>query len=198
MKPSPPRLTIAALIAAIVASAGLPAVTGAQAAPVGTRPTLRVRAVDGSAVRVDGRLDEVDWSTADSIANLTQIEPVEGAEPSGRTAVRVLATADAVIFGIRADDPEPHRITSFSRNRDANLTNEDHIRLVLDTYQDGRSGYVFIVNPHGARFDALVANQGKVRTRSGTASGKPPLRAPPPAGAPRSRCRPAASCSGAG
>ena len=33
--------------------------------------------------------------------------------------------------------------------------------MVLDTYLDGRSGYVFIVNPHGARYDALVANQGE-------------------------------------
>ena len=81
--------------------------------------------------------------------------------PTGRTVVRVLTTADAIIFGIRADDPDAARITSFARNRDASLTSEDHIRLVLDTYLDGRSGYVFIVNPNGARYDALVANQGE-------------------------------------
>jgi len=157
------RAPIAALIAAIVASAGASSALAAQAPSPGAsvRPALRVHQVRTPGVRIDGRLDDADWSVADSIANLTQIEPVEGVAPSGRTVVRVLATEDAVIFGIRADDPEPERITSFSRNRDANLTNEDHIRLVLDTYLDGRSGYVFIVNPHGARFDALVANQGE-------------------------------------
>src|SRR5204863_9222239 len=33
------------------------------------------------------------------------------------------------------------------------------IKIVLDTYLDGRSGYVFAVNPSGSRYDALV-NQG--------------------------------------
>ena len=27
---------------------------------------------------------------------------------------------------------------------------------MLDTSQDGRSGYVFVVNPRGARYDALI------------------------------------------
>jgi hypothetical protein len=124
-----------------------------------SRPALRV--APANAIRVDGVLDESDWSSADSIANLTQIEPVEGQAPTGRTVVRVLTTGDAIVFGIRADDPDAARITSFARNRDASLVNEDHIRVVLDTYLDGRSGYVFIVNPYGARYDALVANQGE-------------------------------------
>jgi hypothetical protein len=101
-------------------------------------------------ISLDGRLDEPAWSTADSIGSLTQIEPVEGAPPAGRTVVRVLADANAIIVGVRADDPEPDRITSFARDRDASLDNEDHIRLVLDTYLDGRSGYVFISMPTGA------------------------------------------------
>jgi hypothetical protein len=65
------------------------------------------------------------------------------------------------VIGVRADDPDPTRITAFARDRDASLANEDHIKLVLDTYLDGRSGYVFMVNPNGARYDALVANQGE-------------------------------------
>jgi len=142
--------------------AQLPAQQDPATARIGTtRPTLRVGAAVSDAIRLDGQLTEPAWMTADSIINLTQIEPVEGSRPTGRTVVRVLVIGDAIVFGIRADDPDASRITSFARNRDASLTNEDHIRLVLDTYLDGRSGYVFIVNPHGARYDALVANQGE-------------------------------------
>ena len=70
------------------------------------------------------------------------------APSTGTTVVWVLATADALIVGIRADDPEPSRITSFARERDASLLNEDHIRLVLDTYLDGgaRRGWHFASN----------------------------------------------------
>ena len=124
------------------------------------RPSLRA-AVVRAAIALDGRLDEREWLQADSIADLTQIEPVQGGKPTGRTVIRVLALPDAVVIGVRADDPDPSRITSFARQRDASLGSEDHIRIVLDTYQDGRSGYVFIVNPGGARYEALIANQGE-------------------------------------
>ncbi len=121
---------------------------------------LRVGVFSG-AIRVDGRLDELAWGIADSITDLVQVEPIEGGPPSGRTVVRVLANADEIIFGVRADDPEPSRLVSFARDRDAVLSNEDHIKIVLDTYRDGRSGYVFAVNPNGARYDALVSGQGE-------------------------------------
>src|SRR5262245_1195659 len=83
------------------------------------RPSLRVSANGRDPISIDGRLDEPAWAHADSIGNLTQIEPVEGRAPTGRTVVRVLTTADAIVFGIRADDPDAAHITSFSRNRDA-------------------------------------------------------------------------------
>ncbi|MEO7962494.1 MAG: DUF5916 domain-containing protein [Gemmatimonadaceae bacterium] len=123
------------------------------------RATLRVSTTRG-AIHLDGRLDEEAWALADSISTLTQTEPNEGIAPSARTVIRVLADGTGLIFGIRADDPDPSRITSFARARDADLTNEDHIKLVLDTYRDGRSGYIFAINPNGARYDALVVNQG--------------------------------------
>jgi hypothetical protein len=136
------------------------AATPANAQQPNDIPSLRVGVATGP-VHIDGHLTESFWARADSIANLTQIEPIERSAPSGRTVVRVVATSDAIIIGIRADDPEPERLRSFARERDAVLTNEDHIKLVLDTYRDGRSGYVFAVNPNGARYDALVANQGE-------------------------------------
>jgi hypothetical protein len=120
--------------------------------------------LDGE-VSLDGLLDERTWEAADSIPNLTAIEPVEGAAPRGRTVVRVLAGPHALVLGIECYDPDPSGIVSFSKARDADLGNEDHVKLVLDTFLDGRSGYVFAVNPSGARYDALVANQGEGEAR---------------------------------
>src|SRR5215218_7995132 len=132
----------------------------AQGASAGARPAVRIREITGS-VRVDGKLAEPAWGTADSIAGLTQVEPTEGGAPAARTIIRVLTTGDALVIGVRADDPEPSPIVSFARQRDAALDSEDHVKVVLDTYMDGRSGYVFTVNPNGARYDALVADQGE-------------------------------------
>lgn len=138
----------------------MPATTAATGRVTTAAPALRAGVLTGP-LRLDGRLDEPAWAAADSITNLTQIEPVEGARPMGRTVVRVLADADAVVIGIRCDDPDPGRLVAFARERDAALASEDHLKIVLDTYRDGRSGYVFAVNPNGARYDALVAGQGE-------------------------------------
>ena len=135
----------------------LPASASGQAdAP---RPRLRGATTD-AAIRLDGRLDEAAWTSADSVL-LTQVEPREGAAPAAPTVVRVVVTRTAIVVGIRADDPEPGRLVAFARQRDAPLGSEDHVKIVFDTYGDGRSGYVFAVNPNGARYDALVTNQGE-------------------------------------
>lgn len=155
------RLSLAGLTAwcVLLGSSKLSAQT-VPASSSSTRPALRASAVTAH-IRIDGVLNEPEWLSSDSISDLTQIEPREGAAPTGRTVVRVIALPDALLIGVRADDPDPARITSFARQRDASLTSEDHIRVVLDTYLDGRSGYVFIVSPNGARYDALIANQGE-------------------------------------
>ncbi|HSL70837.1 MAG TPA: DUF5916 domain-containing protein, partial [Longimicrobiales bacterium] len=122
-------------------------------------PRLRVRLAES--IRLDGRLDEPAWITTDSIGQLTEVEPNEGGTPAARTVVRLLAERGALVVGVRAYDDNPAGIVSQSKDRDAGLGNEDHIRFVLDTFLDGRTGYIFAVNPSGARFDALVADQGE-------------------------------------
>jgi hypothetical protein len=100
-------------------------------------------------IQVDGRLDESDWGRAVPLGPLTTIEPVEGGSPVAATVVRVLADAANLYIGVRALDPEPTGIVSYSKARDSQLRSEDHVKLILDPYLDGRSGYVFAVNPRG-------------------------------------------------
>ena len=123
-------------------------------------PTLRVGALpDG--LRLDGRLDEEAWAAAPAIENLTMVEPREGAVPTLRTEVRVLANRAALVIGVRCFDSSPSEIVSYAVARDSSLGGEDHVRIVLGTFRDGRTGYVFGVNPGGARYDALVASRGE-------------------------------------
>ncbi|TAK35602.1 MAG: hypothetical protein EPO28_14505 [Saprospiraceae bacterium] len=125
-----------------------------------TRPALAVGALAGQ-IRLDGRLDEADWQSAPMTDQLRTTVPVEKGEPSARTEIRVLANEKTVVIGIRCEDAEPQGIVRFSKLRDANLETEDHIRIVLDPFLDGQSGYIFAVNANGARYDALVSNRGE-------------------------------------
>ncbi len=112
-------------------------------------------------LRLDGYLDEPAWAEADAIQGLTMVEPDEGVPASMGTEVRVLVDETALVFGILCRDPEPEQIISWTVARDAGQGGEDHVRIVLGTYRDGRSGYVFSVNPSGARWDGLVTGRGE-------------------------------------
>ncbi len=129
----------------------------AQPAPA---PQLRAGTV-GAAHAIDGRLDEADWASAGVIEAFTQADPREGAPASARTTVRVLAGPKALIIGIDCEQPPAVDVVSFNVRRDAALTQEDHVRLVLGPFMDGRSGYVFAVNPSGARYDGIVNPGGE-------------------------------------
>jgi hypothetical protein len=148
-------LAAVALFLAVVAAAGAQQTPAAAA-----RPELRVTAPQRIDVQLDGVLSETVWETASAIEKLGTVEPEEGGTPAGHTIIKVLANSTEIFIGIHCMDPEPARIVSFSKARDAELEEEDHVLIVLDTFLDGRSGYVFAVNPSGTRFDGLVSGQG--------------------------------------
>ena len=132
----------------------------AQAPSPPPAPAVHAGALDAGH-SIDGRLDEPAWSSAGVIDTLTQAEPRDGEAASARTTIRVLAGAKALVIGIDCEQPPGLPIVSFSVRRDATLTQEDHVRVVLGPFMDGRSGYVFAVNPSGARYDGIINPGGE-------------------------------------
>jgi hypothetical protein len=114
----------------------------------------------GEEIRIDGQLDEAAWDRAEPLSTLRTVEPTQGLAPTLGTEVRIIAAPTAIYVGIRAFDHDPAGIVSYSKARDSDLRSEDHLKILLDPFRDGQSGFVFAVNPAGARYDALVADQG--------------------------------------
>ncbi len=141
----------------VTALAVAPNVTSAQD---NDRPSLPMGTL-AEQFKLDGVLDEPFWDEAVAITGLTMVEPIEGGAVVGTTTVWVVADATDIVIGVIAADPDPSGIVSFSKARDSQLRNEDHIKFILDTFLDGRTGYIFAVNPSGARYDALVARFGE-------------------------------------
>ncbi len=148
-------------VVAVLTSAPLP-VCLAQDEEV---PALRAGTIPAD-FRLDGLLDEAAWREAEAIENLTMVDPDEGANPSERTVVRVLADPSGIVIGIRCHDSRPEEIVSRVVERDAVLEGEDRVRVAIDPFCDGRYGYLFAVNPHGARYDALASRQGESENRN--------------------------------
>lgn len=119
--------------------AGVPA--SMPAAPQGPgRPEVILGRTTGT-IRLDGILDEPDWQTAGLIPGLTQQSPLPGGPTPYHTEVRLLTDGATIYIGVRCADPEPGRIATHTMLRDADLSSDDAVGFVLDTFGDHRTGF---------------------------------------------------------
>ena len=118
------------------------------------QPSAAAERIEPSqAPKIDGDLSDAAWARAQVIDEFYQLEPKEGEPASERMTVRVLYDENSLYFAIHAFDREPERITASVKARDGNLSQDDLVRIYLDPYKTRRDGYLFEVNPLGARFD---------------------------------------------
>ncbi len=106
---------------------------------------------------MDGRLDEPAWHDAGIAAELVQQSPHPGQPTPYQTVVRILVLQDALYIGFECADPEPGKIAIHTMERDGFVLGDDTVSVVLDTYGDRRTGYLFQVNAGGARIDGLIS-----------------------------------------
>jgi len=107
-------------------------------------------------ITLDGRLDEPAWRDA-PVIRLTQQAPKPGQPSPYETTVQVIVTNDRIYFGFTCKDPDPSRIAIHTMHRDGDMTGDDTVSIVLDTYGDRRTGYFFQINAAAARTDGLIS-----------------------------------------
>jgi len=109
-----------------------------------------------SSIKIDGKLDEEEWSTATMIDAFTQREPSEGEFVSEKTEVRIMYDKNNLYIGFRCWDSNANEIIANVMRRDMSLLNNDCIEIYLDTYHDHRSAFCFSTNALGAQRDGIV------------------------------------------
>jgi Domain of unknown function (DUF5916)/Carbohydrate family 9 binding domain-like len=140
----------------------LPSPARAQTVDQPARSDRRLTAVRATApVSIDGRLDEADWRQAPVARGFIQNEPREGEPASDDTEVRVLYDDENLYIGVFAHDRDPQAAIINDLRKDFVDTTTDAFEVILDTFHDGRNGYIFGVNPAGAKYDAQMINEGR-------------------------------------
>jgi len=130
--------------------------------PSAEAPVLRAAFVPANqSIDLDGDLGEPAWQTATPITEFRQQEPVEGAEPTEATEIRVLIDGVALYIGAMFFD-DPDGILAYQRRRDEGLGTDDRFMWILDTFLDGRTGYFFEINPAGLMGDGLLRGSGNI------------------------------------
>ncbi len=109
---------------------------------------------------LDGILSKNEWKNASIITNFTQKEPNEGEPASEPTIILVYYDDEHVYFGIRCFDREPDRIVANAMRRDSDLSDNDYVEIIIDTFHDQRNAYYFATNSLGARLDSEIKAEG--------------------------------------
>ena len=131
-------------------------------------PAVRVN----EAPTLDGVLDDAVWQQASVIDEFVQQEPDEGEPATERTEVFILYDAENLYIGVRAYDSEPNGIISTEMRRDSDrILDEDSFQILLDTFNDSRSGYMFVTSPHGAKLEQQISDEGQSGRGGGSFSG---------------------------
>jgi len=124
-----------------------------------TRRDADVVAVTASRtpIPLDAALTDSIWSAVDSITDFRQREPAEGARATERTVVKVARDADALYVAVRAYGDERSMLRARQLRRDADLSSDDNVTILIDSFHDRRSAFEFRTNPLGAMWDAQLS-----------------------------------------
>jgi len=107
---------------------------------------------------IDGVLDDPAWKQAFVIKDLHQARPHEYTKPNNRSEFYVIYDKDAVYIGAHLWDSEPDKITANILKQGASVRNDDRITIVIDPFNDKRSGYGFSLNSNSVRRDGSYIN----------------------------------------
>jgi hypothetical protein len=146
-------MLLSALLLVLVDSIPLPPIYNGRSGELEVRaPRQEVDA------ELDGKLDEAVWKEAAVLTGFSQFSPNDGVPAADSTQVLVWYAPTAIHFGIRAFEShgEVHA-TLADRDR---IAADDHVQILLSTFNDGRQATVFAVNPYGVQSDGALVETG--------------------------------------
>jgi hypothetical protein len=112
-------------------------------------------------IDMDGLLDEAVWQQVESSDSFVQGEPYEGEAATEATDVKVLYDGENLYIGVYCHDSDSGGVLVNSLKEDFDPGDADYFQVILDTYQDRRSGFLFTTNPAGAKRDEQVSDEGR-------------------------------------
>ena len=109
------------------------------------------------APRFNGTPDEAFWQTAPHISNFTQREQDFGQPASEHTEVAIAYDNQSIWIAVWCFQQDMSKLVAKSMQRDFDYKAEDNFQILISPFNDKRNGYLFVINPLGARADVLVA-----------------------------------------
>ena len=103
---------------------------------------------------IDGRLDDAAWQRAAVLKDFVQITPGDNVAPLKPTEVMLTYDAKTLYIAFYCHE-DPDKVRSSLSRREAYFGTDDYVVFYLDTFNDKRRAFVFVLNPLGIQGDGI-------------------------------------------
>jgi hypothetical protein len=107
-------------------------------------------------IKFDGILAEPEWQQATHINNFTQRDLNFGEPITEHTETAILYDENTMYIGVWCYQKDVSKIVAKNMNRDFHYESDDNFQIMISPFNDNRNGYLFVINPNGARADIQV------------------------------------------
>ena len=111
-----------------------------------------------NAPKIDGYLNDEIWEKVDWGTDFIEVDPDENTTPTEQTKFKILYDQKHLYVALLALDSEPETITNRLSRRDG--FEGDRINVLIDSYHDLRTAFLFTVTAAGVRGDELATENG--------------------------------------
>ena len=107
---------------------------------------------------IDGDISDDAWNVVEWSSDFTEKNPDEGTPPTYQTKFKVIYDAKYLYVAIRALDNEPDLIQQRLSRRDGFAG--DRVNVIIDSYHDKRTAFVFTTTAAGVKGEEFVSQNG--------------------------------------
>ena len=108
---------------------------------------------------IDGLLDDEAWQSGTWADGFTQNQPYSGSPETQRTEFKILFDDNNLYVAIKAYDSSPDSIVNRLTRRDE--ADGDLVGIILDSFHDLRTGFLFGVSSAGVKYDQMFTGDGQ-------------------------------------
>ena len=108
---------------------------------------------------IDGDITDEAWDVVEWSSDFTEKDPDEGTPPTYQTKFKIMYDKKFLYVAIRAYDAEPDKIESRLSRRDGFAG--DRVNVIIDSYHDKRTAFVFTTTAAGVKGEELASQNGQ-------------------------------------
>lgn len=107
---------------------------------------------------IDGKINEPVWNLVAWSTDFIENQPDENTSPTFQTAFKIIYDAKYLYVAVRAFDANPDKIERRLSRRDGFAG--DRVSVVIDSYHDKRTAFLFTTTASGVKGDEIATDNG--------------------------------------